>query len=67
MFANAAQKEKTMKNFLNIVKDGKTKGGCLVSFLETFPDSSVRFCDSGSYVAWMNINCQKSCTCRGKV
>ena len=29
--------------------------------------SSVRFCDSGSYVAWMNINCQKSCTCRGKV
>ena len=45
MFANAAQKEKTMKNFLNIVKDGKTKGGCLVSFLETFPDSSCLLLD----------------------
>ena len=45
MFANAAQKEKTMKNFLNTVKDGKTKGGCLVSFLETFPDPSCLLLD----------------------
>lgn len=30
VFVNAAQKELTMRNFRNIVKHGKTKGGYLV-------------------------------------
>ena len=35
-------------------------------FFCQFYQLSFRFCDLGSYVAWMNINCQKTCTCRGK-
>ena len=38
---------------------------CLMSCTNTLTYSYLltRFCHTGAYVAWMNINCLKTCTC----
>ena len=64
---SAARREKTWPSTPSIARTGNEPGKYhmrVMRWLVLFP---TRYCTSGKYVAWMNLNCQKTCTCGGKV
>ena len=64
---SAARIEKTWPSTPSIARTGNEPGKYhmrVMRWLVLFP---TRYCTSGKYVAWMNLNCQETCTCGGKV
>ena len=59
---NAAVKDKTHQHLHHFVKIGKSKG-IFITNPQKIQSLLSRFCHSGGYVAWMHVNCYKTCTC----